>query len=113
MEPVEPVQMNIYHEHLTSYIPVCIIVPWIKWGDNDGNLPIVYIDILIFYQEKEIKIFMHAMGKLSSLSPHFIHGTIIQTGIWLALYSHVFNTTVFALFKFKTLIFILKGPQCK
>ena len=56
---------------------------------------------------------MHTVGKLSSLSPHFIHGTIIQTGIWLAFYSHVFNTTVFALFKFKTLIFILKGPQCK
>ena len=31
----------------TSYIPVRIIVPWIKWGDNDGNLPIVFIDILI------------------------------------------------------------------
>ena len=32
-----------------SYIPVCIVVPWSKWGDNGGNLPIVYIDILIFF----------------------------------------------------------------
>ena len=50
------------------------------------------------------KISMYTMGKLPPLSPHFIHGTIIRTGIQLVLYSHVFNTTVFALFKFKTLI---------
>ena len=53
------------------------------------------------------------MGKLTPLSPHFIHETIIRTSIWLVQYSHIFNTTVFALFKFKTLIFILKGPQWK
>ena len=34
-------------EYNTSYIPVHIIIPWIKWGDNGGNLPTVYIDILI------------------------------------------------------------------
>ena len=28
---------------------VLIIVPWLKWGDNGGNLPIVYIDILMFF----------------------------------------------------------------
>ena len=31
----------------TSYIPFRIIVIWLKWSDNSGNLPIVYIDILI------------------------------------------------------------------
>ena len=45
---------------------------------------------------------MCTMGKLLPLSPHFIHGTIIRTGIQFVLYFHVFNTTVFALFKFKT-----------
>ena len=50
------------------------------------------------------KISMYTMGKLPPLSPHFIHGTIIRTGIWLVLHSNVFNTTVFAIFKFKTLI---------
>ena len=38
---------------------------------------------------------------------------IIRTGILLVVYSHVFITPVFPLFKFKTLIFILKGPQWK
>ena len=27
-------------EYNMSYIPVRIIVPWLKWGDNDGNLKI-------------------------------------------------------------------------
>ena len=35
-------------ENNTSYIPVHIIIPWLKWGDNGGNLPVVYINILIF-----------------------------------------------------------------
>ena len=56
---------------------------------------------------------MYAMGKLPPLSPHFINGTKIRTRIQLALYSHFFNTTVFTLFKSKTLIFILKGPPWK
>ena len=38
---------------------------------------------------------------------------IIRTGILLVVYSHVFITPVFPLFKFKTLIFILKVPQWK
>ena len=56
---------------------------------------------------------MYAMGKLPPLSPHFINGTKIRTRIQLALYPHFFNTTVFTLFKSKTLIFILKGPPWK
>ena len=28
-----------------SYNPVHTIVPWIKWGVNDGHLPIVYISL--------------------------------------------------------------------
>ena len=31
-------------EYKTSNIPVRIIVPWLKWGDDGGNLPIVYKD---------------------------------------------------------------------
>ena len=54
---------------------------------------------------------MYTMGRLLPLSPRFIRGTVIRTGIWLVLYSHVFDTTIFVLFKFKTLIFILKGRQ--
>ena len=30
---------------------------------------------------------MYTMGKLPPLSPHFNHGTVIQTGIKLVLYS--------------------------
>ena len=52
---------------------------------------------------------MYTAGKLPPLSPHFNHGTIIRTVTQLVLYSHGFNTTVFALFKFKTLIFNFKG----
>ena len=56
---------------------------------------------------------MYTTCKLPPSLPHFSHGTIIQTGIQFVLYSHVFHTTVFALFKFKTLRFISKGPQLK
>ena len=34
---------------MSAVIPVCIIVPWLKWGDDDGNLHIVSLDILIFF----------------------------------------------------------------
>ena len=27
----------------TDYIPVHNIAPWSKWGDDDDNLPIIYI----------------------------------------------------------------------
>ena len=51
---------------------------------------------------------MYTMGKLPSLSHHFIHGTITRTGIQVVLYSHVFNTNVFAFFYLKTLMFLFE-----
>ena len=36
-------------EYNTRHILVRIIILRLKWGDNGGNLPIVYIDILIFF----------------------------------------------------------------
>ena len=36
-------------EYNKSYIPVRIIVPSIKLGDYGGNLPILYLDILIIH----------------------------------------------------------------
>ena len=47
---------------------------------------------------------MYTLGKLLPSSPLCNHGTILRTGIQLVLYFHVFNATVFPLFKFKTLI---------
>ena len=51
---------------------------------------------------------MYTMGKLPSLSHHFIHGTITRTGIQVVLYSHVFNTNVFVFFYLKTLMFLFE-----
>ena len=34
----------------TSYVPVPIIVPWLKESDDGGNLPIVYITVSSWFK---------------------------------------------------------------
>ena len=51
---------------------------------------------------------MYTMGKLPTSSLHFNHETIIRTRIYLVIYSYVLNTTVFSLFKFKTLLVLFQ-----
>ena len=38
-------------KYSTSYIPVGIIVPWLKWGDDGGNLLTGFV-IYLYIHEK-------------------------------------------------------------